>query len=59
MIRINKAERDYLLKHGVGCGENGVSRTHSHSTSWYLCESEKNLLKLDKYRQANVVSSFE
>lgn len=55
MIRINKAERDYLIAHGIKTGENGISRTYSHNTSWYMAETKKNMACLDKYYKEKIV----
>lgn len=50
MIRITKAERDYLVTHGIKCGENGVSRTYTRYKHYYLAETNKNLQTLAKCR---------
>lgn len=50
MIKISKKERDELIKLGVVTGENGISRTHSHNISYYLCESKFNLRLLNQIR---------
>lgn len=50
MIRIDKRTRDYLTRvANVKYGENGVSKTHSHNDSYYLCESKANKELLKKY----------
>lgn len=51
MVRISSAEAKALRKMGVKDGMNGISRTHSHHVSHYLCESAKNMDKLRKLRQ--------
>ena len=52
IVKISKAERDKLVSMGVPVGSNGISKTHSHFTSWYLCESRWNMQKLNKIRNA-------
>lgn len=49
MIKIDKKERDWLVKNGVCTGNNGISRTYAHYKHYYLCESFKNLTLHDKY----------
>jgi hypothetical protein len=50
MIPITKAERDALTKkYGIQYGEGGISRTFTHSSHYYLCESKKNKDKLKEY----------
>ena len=50
MIQISKTERDILTKkYGIQYGEGGISRTYTHSSHYFLCESEKNKKKLREY----------
>lgn len=44
---------EYLTKEKkVPFGENGVSKTHSHNTTYYLCE--KHLRTLNEYRKSRI-----
>lgn len=54
MIKISKAERDYLLTKGVRCGENGVASTigKSKKKTYYLCESKRNKELINEYRSS-------
>ena len=46
LVRVTKKERDLLVAQGVSLGENGISKTHSHHNSYYMCETFKNMQKL-------------
>ena len=50
LVRINANERKALIKQGVPIGENGITSTHSHHSSWYLAETERNMQILEKIR---------
>lgn len=53
MIKITRAERDYLLSKGVSHQENGISVTHSNSgKTWYLTETSYNMRLLNGYRKS-------
>lgn len=57
IVLITKAEKDYLVAHGVHMGSGGISHTISKSKkrTYYLCESEWNIEKLNKYRKNKIV----
>ena len=57
IVLITKAEKDYLVAHGVRMGSGGISHTISKSKkrTYYLCESEWNIEKLNKYRKNKIV----
>ena len=57
IVLITKAEKDYLVAHGVRMGSGGISHTISKSKkrTYYLCESEWNIHKLNKYRKNKIV----
>lgn len=49
MIRISKETALRLNKeYGIPYKENGISKTHTKHTTYYLCESEYNLTSLLK-----------
>lgn len=57
IVLITKAEKDYLVAHEVRMGSGGISHTISKSKkrTYYLCESEWNIEKLNKYRKNKIV----
>lgn len=43
---------EFLVKNGVPLKENGISCTNANGRhTYYLCESPKNIKKLNKYRE--------
>ena len=57
IVLITKAEKDYLVAHGVRMGSGGISHTiaKGRKRTYYLCESEWNIEKLNKYRKNKIV----
>lgn len=53
IIKINKSERDQLVKMGVKLGESGISKTHSRHSgiTYYMCTSNFNMKCLNKIRK--------
>lgn len=53
IIKINKSERDQLVKMGVNLGESGISKTHSRHSgiTYYMCTSNFNMQCLSKIRK--------
>lgn len=52
IIKINKSERDQLVKMDVKLGESGISRTHCNSgVTYYMCTSDFNMECLSKIRK--------
>lgn len=50
MIKINRREKNALLKLGVNIGEDGIiSSVHHRKTSYYLTESENNIKLFTDY----------
>jgi hypothetical protein len=60
LLRISKEEAKILYKeHNVPFGENGISHTWAKNRHYYLCESDKNMNKLEKIRRKQLVETFE
>ena len=57
ILLISRDEKDYLVAHGVREGRNGISHTiaKGRKRTYYLCESEWNIEKLNKYRKNKIV----
>ena len=57
ILLISRDEKDYLVAHGVREGRNGISHTiaKGRKRTYYLCESEWNMEKLNKYRETKIV----
>ena len=57
IVLISRDEKDYLVAHGVREGRNGISHTiaKGRKRTYYLCESEWNIEKLNKYRKNKIV----
>lgn len=53
MVKINKAERDFLESKGFKMGEH-IHHTYSHNKHYYVTESYKVMNALNKYRQSVV-----
>lgn len=45
--------------YNIPFGENGISRTWSKYTHYFLCEGRKNMACLDKIRRKQTVATFE
>lgn len=59
MIIITKDEMEYLTKkRNVKFGENGIVRSHSHHSSWWITESRYNMRELEKYRKKRTVYTY-
>jgi hypothetical protein len=56
LIKISSKEAKELNKLGVNYGENGISHTHSHHKTYFLCESKKNMYLISKLREKNIVN---
>lgn len=56
IVLITKAEKDYLVDHGVRMGSGGVSHTvpTGKKRTYYLCESSYNMNKLANYRKNKI-----
>lgn len=56
IVLITKAEKDYLVSHGVRMGSGGVSHTipKGKARTYYLCESFYNMKKLEEYRKNKI-----
>ena len=57
ILLISRDEKDYLVAHGIREGRNGISHTiaKGRKRTYYLCESEWNMEKLNKYRETKIV----
>ena len=57
IVLISKDDKNYLVAHGVREGSNGISHTiaKGRKRTYYLCESEWNMKKLNKYRKNKIV----
>lgn len=56
IVLITKAEKEYLVAHGVHEGSGGVSHTipKGKARTYYLCESFYNMKKLEEYRKNKI-----
>ena len=57
IVLISRSEKDYLIAHGVREGSNGISHTipKGKKRTYYLCESNYNMRKLEEYRAKTIV----
>ena len=56
IVLITKAEKDYLVAHGVKFGYAGISHTDSrHRRTYYMCENDDNKKLLSEYRKERIV----
>lgn len=55
ILRINKREVNYLTKHGVKYGENGIISSTGHHKSWYVTESSYVMRLLNELNKSRIV----